>query len=197
MAESAVRNLTTRQLCGDTDKSHDMTANREHQRFVQLLTAEQLSLQRYLLTILGDFDAASTALQETNLVLLRKWEEFEFETSFAAWSRRVAYWQALALLRDNRRDKLVFSEELVRQLAQRSEKESEVSEERLALRHCLSELDEDSLLLIRQRYGANLSIKSLAERLGKTQSAIKVSLHRIRRGLMACIKHQLASGNRH
>jgi len=163
------------------------------ERFVQLLTAEQLSLQRYIVTLLGDQDAASNVLQETNLVLWRKIGEFTEGTSFSAWARRVAYWQTLAYIRDRKRDRHVFSEQLVGQLASRAEQQAEVTESRIALRHCLSELSAKNLSLIKQRYGENLSIRALAERVDKQPTAVKVALLRIRRSLMRCIEKQIAA----
>lgn len=172
---------------GEIDK------DRHYHEFVELLTAEQIPLLRYLAAILGDGDAASTVLQDTNVVLLEKWEEFEQGTSFRAWSRRVAYLRALSLVRDSKRDRLVFSEETVKQIASRTETTDEVSEQRLALRHCLTHLSQSSLELVQRRYQDGFSIDRLAETSGKSASAVKVALHRIRRSLMTCIENQLSA----
>lgn len=162
------------------------------EEFIRLLTNEQISLNRYLLTLLGDHDAAANVLQETNLVIWRKADQFEPGTSFSAWSRKIAYWQTLAYLRDRTRDRHVFSEELVGQLAVNPAIESNARETRVALRHCLGELPDRQLELIRQRYGSELSIDRLAERVGAKPGAIKVRLHRIRRILQNCIEKQTA-----
>jgi RNA polymerase sigma-70 factor (ECF subfamily) len=163
------------------------------EQFVQLLTAEQLNLHRYIVTLLGDHDAASNVLQETNLVLWRKISDFQEGTSFSAWSRRIAYWQTLAYIRDRKRDRHVFSEQLVSQLAARAANQAELTETRVALRHCLSELSAKNLELIKQRYGENLTIRALADRVGKQPTAVKVGLLRIRRTLMRCIEKQIAA----
>ena len=85
--------------------------------FVRLLTGEQTSLFAYIATLLGDVNDASNVLQQTNMVLWKKADEFAPGTSFHAWARKVAYFQTLAYIRDKKRDKLVFDEELVLQLA--------------------------------------------------------------------------------
>lgn len=172
-----------------------MESNKSYQQFGELLTAEQLSLLRYLVVILGDADAASNVLQEANVVLLQKWTDYEPNTNFTAWARRVAYLQALALVRDKRREKLVFSEDTVRQIAARVDPHAEVSEERMALRHCLSHLSKHSLEAIQQRYRDGYTIAELSERCGKSVSAMKVALHRTRRSLMVCIEKQIAQHN--
>ncbi|MCA9259877.1 MAG: sigma-70 family RNA polymerase sigma factor [Planctomycetales bacterium] len=174
-----------------------MTGDPQYQQlseqFVQLLTAEQLALHRYLVTLLGDHDAASNVLQETNLVLWRKMADFQEGTSFSAWARKTAYWQALAFIRDRKRDRHVFSEELVGQLSARANEQADIGETRVALRHCLASLSARNLELVRQRYGEDLSISALATRLEKKPSAVKVALMRIRRSLMQCIQKQLAA----
>src|SRR5262245_43171691 len=119
--------------------------------FVRLLTGEQTSLFSYIATLLGDVNDASNVLQQTNMVLWRKADEFEAGTSFHAWARKVAYFQTLAYIRDMKRDKLVFDEELILQLADRPTIEDE-DERRIALRHCLGTLSESSLELLQQRY---------------------------------------------
>lgn len=168
--------------------------NARREAFVALLTQEQARLHRYILTLLADHDAAGNILQETNLVLWRKVDEFQPGTSFSAWARKVAYWQALAYIRDAKRDRLVFSEELARQLAARPALSEEESERRLALRHCLAELPRKHLDLIKARYGGDLPIAALANNSNEKPSAVKVRLHRIRRALLSCIEKQMAVG---
>ncbi len=48
-------------------------------------------------------------------------------------------------------------------------------------------------MLISQRYGAGSSIKELTERLGKSESAVKMTLARLRQRLMDCIEKRLAA----
>lgn len=164
----------------------------EYQQYVEQLVSMQLPLHRYLLTILGDSDAASTVLQEANVVLLKKWKDYTPDTNFVAWSRSVAYMQALAYVRDRRRERLVFSEEVVRQLEQRADLHSDPSEDRLALRHCLAQLSKGSLELVQLRYRDGSTIDEMATKLGKSASSVKVALHRIRRSLLTCVQRQIA-----
>lgn len=163
--------------------------------FVQLLTAEQLKLLRYITMLLGDSHAANNVLQETNLVLWRKSGDFESGTSFSAWSHQVAYWQVQAYVRDRNRDRHVFSEKLIEQLRSHDVVEEEQSETRLALRHCLKSVSESNIRLLRKRYEDGLSIRLLAKDCGKTESAVKVGLLRIRRALLKCIEQNVADGN--
>lgn len=159
--------------------------------FAQILTGEQARLFGYLVTLLGDVHEANNVLQQTNLVLWEKAREFEKGTSFTAWSRKIAYFQTLAFLRDSKRDKHVFSEKLMGQLTELPTEEAP-DERRLALRHCLSRLPEKQRQLLRERYGADYtSISTLASQKGATESAVKMALLRARQALKMCIKRQL------
>lgn len=160
--------------------------------FIQLLTAEQIKLLHYIAMLLGDPHAANNVLQETNLVLWRKAHEFQKGTNFSAWAHQVAYWQVQAYVRDRKRDRHVFSEELIAQLASRKTDDSIEAETRVALRHCLKHTSKANLELLRQRYEEGLTIVSLSKQLGKTQSAVKVRLMRIRQALLKCIQQKLA-----
>jgi RNA polymerase sigma-70 factor (ECF subfamily) len=67
--------------------------------FVLLITSHQAAIYAYVLTLLPDRVAAQDILQETNLVLCRKRDEFEPGTNFKAWAFSIAYWQTMAHLK--------------------------------------------------------------------------------------------------
>jgi RNA polymerase sigma-70 factor (ECF subfamily) len=159
--------------------------------FVQLLTSHQNGLFAYLVALLGDLHEASNVLQETNLVLWRKAGEFADETDFVAWSRKVAYFQVLAYLRDRKRDRHLFDEELLAQLSCRVEPADEDAR-RLALRSCLAELPDVQRQMIAERYAVGGSVQEMARRAGKSEAAIKMALLRIRQSLLRCISGRLA-----
>ena len=90
-----------------------MNTDVQTERFIRCLTEHQSRLLAYLVALLGDLHEARNVLQDTNLELWRKSEDFVEGTDFAAWSRRVAHFKVLAYLRDKRRDRLLFDEALL------------------------------------------------------------------------------------
>ncbi len=160
------------------------------EQFVQLLTAEQTRLFRYITMLVGDVNDASNILQQANLVLWRKADDFNPEMSFSMWSRKVAYYSTLSFIRDKRRDKLVFDDDVLQQLADRP-MAAEDDEVRVALRHCLGGLTDNALELLRQRYWPGKSIGEMAQQRGKSEGAIKMALMRIRQSLGDCIERQM------
>jgi RNA polymerase sigma-70 factor (ECF subfamily) len=160
------------------------------ERFLKALTASQGQLQAYLFCLLGDIHDANLVLQEANLVLWRKAGEFDEIKSFGAWSREVAYFQALAFLRDRKRDRLIFSQEVIDNLAIERE-EVDFDERRLALRNCVAKLHERWRQLIYQRYSENKSISQIAEDMQKSEGSVKMSLKRVRQSLLECVNKRL------
>jgi RNA polymerase sigma-70 factor (ECF subfamily) len=169
----------------------DSDAGQSREAFVQLLTHEQTRLFGYIVMLLGEVNDASNVLQQTNLVLWRKADDFSMETNFHVWAKKVAYYQTLAYLRDRKRDKHIFDEKLLDQLASRPTVVDE-DERRVALRHCLGVISRDSLDLLQQRYAPGKSISEIASQQQKTEGAVKMALMRIRQSLVHCIEGQLA-----
>jgi len=174
--------------------SVDHTPNTEDAReaFVRMLTDEQTHLYRYVISLLGDVNDASNVLQQTNLVIWRKAAEFDIESNFQVWARKIAYYQALAFLRDRKRDKHVFDEDVLAQIASRPLEDDE-DERRIALRHCLGLISGQSLNLLQERYGPGKSICEIAQEQQKSQAAIKMALMRIRQTLVQCIEGQIST----
>jgi RNA polymerase sigma-70 factor (ECF subfamily) len=160
--------------------------------FVQLLTSAQPWLFSYLVMLLGDVHDANNVLQETNMKLWTKADVFRPGTNFRAWAREVAYHCALSFSRDRKRERLIVDFNLVENIVSQTDAE-EVDPRRIALRHCLSELDDHRLELLRQRYRDETPIAAIAEDQHKTEAAVKMSLRRVRVALMKCIETRMAT----
>jgi RNA polymerase sigma-70 factor (ECF subfamily) len=159
--------------------------------FVQLLTAAQPRLFSYLAMVLGDVHDANNVLQEANVTLWTKADDFQPGTNFLAWAREVAYFKALAFVRDRKREKLILNQELVEQVVTRPER-VETDQRRVPLRHCMSELSPKQMNVLRLRYSDGESIAAIAAKENKSEAAVKMSLRRLRLALMECINRRLS-----
>ena len=173
------------------ESSRDRTQEAS-EAYVKLLTGEQMNLLYYLTRILGDPQAAENVLQETNLVLWRKVGEFTMGTDFSKWARSIAIWQARAYVRDRNRDRHVFSEDLITQLSIRESHDAVESDARVALRECLKNIRDTNLEILRYRYEFGLRATVIAERVGRTETAIRALLLRMRKTLQGCIEAKLS-----
>lgn len=162
--------------------------------FIQLLTTNQSRVYAYILSLVFDRDQANDVLQQTNAILWEKAEAFELGTNFIAWSFRIAYFQVLAHRKKIQRDRLVFDDNLIRDLAEVSGQYDETFERRQKLmRNCLEGLNDRQRDLIRRRYSVGANVAKIATEVDFSVNAIKQALFRARRNLIECVSANLAA----
>lgn len=174
---------------------HGMDDKREE--FIRQLTAAQSSLWAYVFSLLPDHAGAQDILQQTNLTLWRKAEDFQPGSSFFAWASKAAYFHVLTYRRGMRRDRLVFNDEVFAYLAERQAErleEGTPNGRMTALRGCLEKLPPHSRRLLESRYAPGASVTDLARTDGRTTAALSQVLYRIRETLLACIERSPAAG---
>lgn len=164
--------------------------------FVSLLTRHQPDLWSYIITLMpGDPDAADV-LQKTNLVLWTKQEDYEPDSNFRAWAFAVARFEVLAHLKKRKREGIVLlDDELLDMIAQEAPDVLAASDRRLAaLERCLNKLRSQDRELLDHRYRSNLGLEEFAARVGRSVSALSVTLYRLRSNLRKCVQDQLVRG---
>jgi RNA polymerase sigma-70 factor (ECF subfamily) len=172
------------------NSNHQKLSDREH--FVTELSSAQSLLYRYIFSLLPNPGTADDVLQETNLALWRKADEFDRSREFMPWARTIARYQVLASCRDQKRDRIVLDENLVNLLADEIESDSPPARPRIsALEHYLALLTADKRELILRRYSRSTSIEEIANSLNRPVASLSQSLYRIRQTLMKCVEKQL------
>ncbi len=167
----------------------DMPGSEE---FVRELTAAQASLYAYVLSLLPDREAARDVLQETNVVLWQKAEEFTPGSNFIAWSYSIARHKVLAHHRDAGRDRHVFDDALIEKLADDADHGAQSTDDvQLLLDQCLDELSASHRELIRARYEPGGTVKQLAAARRQSPQGLSVTLNRIRHALLQCVQRRL------
>ncbi len=167
------------------------------EKFIRSLTESQNRLYGYVYSLLGNHHAAAEVLQETNLVLWRKLNEFRAGSDFIPWAFGVARFQVLAHLRDAKRARARFVDaDLVELLhSEVAEQAVEFEEMRVALRQCVAKLPQSSQALVEGRYFRKLAIQTIADETERNLSAVKVALMRVQQALRQCIERQMAKEN--
>ena len=159
--------------------------------FVQLLARNQRRLFVYVHTLVPRPDDAEEVLQNTNLVLWREFDSFEAGTNFAAWACRVALNQVLAWRKKRQRDRLQFSDDLLRLIAAEAEVDDAQEERSRALAGCLEKLPPEQRELIRLRYMEGGAIEAVAAKVQRTVEATYRALSRVRHALHDCVSRSL------
>ncbi|WP_404309452.1 sigma-70 family RNA polymerase sigma factor [Neorhodopirellula lusitana] len=132
-------------------------------------------------------------LQEVNVVLWQKADQFEPGTDFWAWASQVARFKVMNQIRRYSRDRLVFDESFVTELADLATERSAGSlDQQAALRQCMQRLPVAQRALVEMRYSSDRSVMSIAEELNRPVGSIRQTLYRIRGLLLECIQTNLA-----
>jgi RNA polymerase sigma-70 factor (ECF subfamily) len=160
------------------------------EEYLRLLTDHQGRLFAYISAALGDFDRANEVLQETNLVMWRKSDEFEMGSNFNAWSYRIANFQIMSHRQRQLREKLLFDQALVERIAQRAQERSESYATRMMqLDRCISKMPVRYRDVITRRYENGETLQEIADGLQQTPNAIGQLLFRVKKKLIECVSH--------
>src|SRR5215218_891528 len=81
--------------------------------FLELYSHNYPRLQFYLMTLLPGSDDAADVLQETSLVLWRKFDTYATGTNFFAWACKIARLQALKYRERRGKAALMFGDDLL------------------------------------------------------------------------------------
>jgi RNA polymerase sigma-70 factor (ECF subfamily) len=166
----------------------------ELQDLVDLMTQYQGRLYAYVLSLLGDVDAANDVLQETNVVLWKESHQYVPGTNFKAWSFRIAHFQCMAYRQKQLRDKVVFNDEAVASLAIDAKELDDRYEERaVALERCLEQIRPRSREALRLRYAEQLPVQTMAIKMDRTPNAVSQLLFRAKQWLIECVKKEAGS----
>jgi len=159
--------------------------------FVQRMISVQSRLYAFIMSLVHNPEQAADVLQQTNLVMWQKSDQFEPGTNFTAWVFQIARYQVMALRQRQRRDRHVYDDETIAAVAAEFEQRSDALDDRItALSHCLGEINEDARELLTRRYRDGLTVQHIAEDLGHPANRVAVRLHRLRVALMECIQRR-------
>lgn len=163
-----------------------------HDSFLRLYVDCEESLRGFVRSLLPTIEDAREVMQNTAAVLWRKFDQLDDLKNFRRWAFGVARFEVLAYRRDKARDRHIFGEELITQLALESEKIGIDSDHEIkALKSCLAKLPPKHSALVCEAYAKDLKIKEIAEREGRTPMSIYKILHRARMALADCVRDTL------
>jgi len=148
----------------------------------------QPRLLGYIISLVADVTDAKDVLQETNRVIAAKIGELKQADRFAAWAYRIAFFQSLAFLKKCQRDRHVFGDDLLRNLAALSEDlNGQLEQSWGRLERCLARLPDRSRLVVSDYYYAGLSLVEIGDNRSMQANHVAQVLYRSRQALHTCI----------
>ncbi|MFM8379140.1 MAG: sigma-70 family RNA polymerase sigma factor [Planctomycetia bacterium] len=163
-----------------------------YELFLALFTKCQGRIQAFIRTLVHDPSRADDVFQATSLVLWRSFATFRRDAEFLPWALGTARHQVLLHWRTRRRDRHVFSESLLADLADSATAAVDSAETRLAaLENCMAGLSQRQRDLVRMFYGENQPAAAIAKHWGRTVHAVYKALKVMRRALFECVSRKL------
>lgn len=149
-------------------------------------------MQAFIRSLIHDPTQADDVFQATSLVLWRSFSTFRRDADFLPWALGTARHQVLLHWRTRRRDRHVFSDALLTDLADSTEAALDSIEPRMAaLEACIIGLSDRQRELLRMFYGENRRAEAIAGDWGRTVHAVYKALKVMRRVLFECMTRKL------
>jgi RNA polymerase sigma-70 factor (ECF subfamily) len=150
-------------------------------------------LSAFVHTLVPTWQDAEEIVQDTLVVLWRKFDEFDPSTNFFSWAARVAQYEVLNYRRRNRHRVLVLEEDILEAVAKTAiEQMDDMELHREALEHCIKKLPERDREIVGHRYREGGDIQSAADAVHRTTGHVQRILRKIRAGLLRCIHVRLS-----
>ncbi len=169
-----------------------------YDKFVGLLTRNDQALRRYIRSLVSSWDMMEDVLQDTALECWKKFSDFEGDGSakqpdeFIRWACVIARYKVLSRHRDSARERLVFREEIVSQLADLSFDQLEDRDEEMqAVKHCLAKMESEPRRLLLSVYCPGDSIAKIAKESDQQARRLYGKLNALRRALLTCVKQRM------
>ncbi|MEN6451157.1 MAG: sigma-70 family RNA polymerase sigma factor [Thermoguttaceae bacterium] len=159
------------------------------EQFVALYASHQRRLYLYAITLLPDSVDAEDVLQEANVVLWRKFEQYQPGSNFFAWACQIIRYEVLKHREKRSRAATLLDPDVLDRLSEVAVGEIEHLDEfhRRTLIDCTAQLTTADQDLIRQRYSEARGVQAIAASMNRSPNAVSKSLGRIRRLLLDCM----------
>lgn len=157
-----------------------------------LLAKHRHEVLAYLYSALPDYHAVEDVFQEVCLVAVQKAPDFQDGTNFAAWARTIAKHKLREQLR--RRTGVLLDDAFFDGLDRAFEEARAVLDpdpRKEALRRCLAELQDGARQIVSLRYDEGLDPAAIADRMGRSRTAVNSLLQRIREILRDCVERRI------
>lgn len=162
-----------------------VVAYRRHQH----ATCFRLLYERYAgkvyskaMTMLHKPNEAEDATQEIFTKIFLSLGKFEGQAKFSTWVYSITYNLCIDKIRRGKRSRELFAKEVDEppDLVEEVPDEALMSMQLSELRYVLSELSDDERTLLLMKYKDGVKIKAIANLLGKSESAVKMQLKRVK-----------------
>jgi RNA polymerase sigma-70 factor (ECF subfamily) len=161
--------------------------------FVQLYSAYEARLRGYVQSLVPRWSDADDVMQRSNLVLWKKFSQYQPGSNFFAWACQIVRLEVLKFRESAARDKMVFTEAFLDAVDQHTVRRSDELQTRIDfLEQCVAKLSPEHQELLRLCYDEQRTVVSIAAHLNRKVDGIYKALSRIHLALYGCVNRRLA-----
>ncbi len=170
----------------------------QYEAFARLFGLNQGRVFAYIVTLVPCWADAEDVLQNTSVVLWRKFDQFDPSGDFARWACGVAYREVLKHFEQQGRRQRVFGRLVLERISRAHVARSSLFEQqRVAMDDCVSRLRLPDREIIEHYYfQGKKTVAEVARELGRPTNTILHALVRIRGALQRCIDEAVSSEER-
>ena len=161
--------------------------------YSQKLTSIQKSLYGFILSMVPNRSEAEDILQETNLILCQKANEYDPDGHFQGLAFKIARFQVLKHMTNVKRSKLQFSTEFIEEVASEEFDSRKILATQKALAICYELLPDSMKVIANLRFKQDQSIKFISKSVNRPLGAISSTLYRVRQKLVDCVQDKILS----
>ena len=163
------------------------------ERLTRLWLEAEPSVQAFVFAAVNGVHNAEDVVQQVAFTVARRFDEYDGTRPFIAWALWLSKSRIADHYRKQGRERLVFSEALMDQLAEALVvQQPERTARHEALEHCLDKLPEKSRQLLALRYEDDAPMERVAEAIESSAGAVRVMLFRIRNLVADCVNNELS-----
>jgi RNA polymerase sigma-70 factor (ECF subfamily) len=156
----------------------------------------QPTIAAFIHSLVPNFQDADDILQNVAVITVEKFEEFDRNRSFSAWSNGIAKNLIVKYYSGRGKKRAILDIEAVKKIAQVFEEESRSIHDQKeclekALKNCLSRLEGKWKKIVDMHYMDEFSPARIAQQLSMTRTNVFVSLHRLRLSLKKCVEREI------
>ncbi|MBI9019198.1 MAG: sigma-70 family RNA polymerase sigma factor [Phycisphaerae bacterium] len=162
--------------------------------FLSLLMANQRKIYGFILMIVPSRNDADDIMQETTIVMWRKYETYQMGTNFSAWGIQIARFLIMNYQRRRKDDMRRFSKDAYEKILEITNEIIDSNDDRMkALQGCVAKLNGNDSTLLDMRYSQNKTIQSIAKDMDRPIAGLYKVMTRIHGSLRDCVRKTLAA----
>lgn len=164
----------------------------DREEFARLFSRNARRIYGFIMTLVFSHHDAEEVFQNTSVVLWNKFSDFQPGSNFFAWASRVAYYEVLTFLKQQRKSQMLSGDSLTLLADEAIALSDDASLRQEALEQCLSRLNAADRDLLQARYYHQRPPKQIASMQSRSVDSIYRALSRIHNLLLSCVQRQLA-----